>query len=99
MAGPISIATRTFSSHSHKGYAGIIYMIGVKATSGKRRAGGKPELSDEEVKAIIRERLAGKSLRHLSAKHNLDQRVIANWADGVNRKHLLHEVEREMRDA
>lgn len=74
-------------------------IVSGKTKSGKRRAGGKPRFTDDQVKAIIRERLIGKSTTRLAFENDVDERVVANWCEGVNRKHLLREVEKEMRRA
>lgn len=80
------------------GWIGIAE-YGKPMKSGKRRTGGAPRFTDDQVKAIIREHIRGKPVTRLAFEHDLDHRVVANWCEGVNRKHLLADVEKEMRRA
>lgn len=74
-------------------------IVSGKTRTGKRRAGGAPRLTDEQVKAIIRENLKGKTVTRLAFEHDLDERTVGQWCEGINRKHLLAEVEKELRRA
>lgn len=54
-------------------------------------------LSDEQARQVIRQSLAGVPRSYLAERTGFSDSCIKALCEGVNRSHLLREVEEEMR--
>ena len=86
-----------------KGFGFWVYPTnGLGGASSKRFKGGRaiqkvwqPHLTDEQAKDVIRSFLAGTPQSILVARTGFSESCIRNLCNGVNRGHLLMQVERE----